>query len=83
MATDSTKDKVIISASEPSVATISINNHVSAGTLCQCCLLCDSTRPFINGYPPGPSPWVCDDCKDAIAFTKKQLKHDPLTPILD
>ena len=82
MAADSTKDKVVISASEPSTVTIPINNAVTA-TLCQCCLLCDNTRPFVNGYPPGPSPWVCDECKEAIAFIKKQLKHDPLQPILD
>lgn len=83
MAADSSKDKVIISATEPEVVTISINNPTTTFTLCQCCLLCDNTRPFVNGYPPGPSPWVCDECKEAIAFVKKQLKHDPLKPILD
>ena len=83
MAADSAKDKVVISASEPNVVTISINNPANTITLCQCCLLCDNTRPFVNGYPPGPSPWVCDDCREAIAFIKKQLKHDPLKPILD
>lgn len=83
MAADSAKDKVVISASEPEVVTISINNPTTTFTLCQCCLLCDNTRPFVNGYPPGPSPWVCDECKEAIAFVKKQLKHDPLKPILD
>jgi hypothetical protein len=83
MAADSSKDKVIISASEPDVVAISIDNSASAISICQCCLLCDNTRPFVNGYPPGPSPWVCDECKEAIAFVKKQLKHDPLKPILD
>lgn len=84
MAADSEKRKVTIEATEPEVVTISINNPTTTTfTLCQCCLLCDNTRPFVNGYPPGPSPWVCDECKEAIAFVKKQLKHDPLKPILD
>jgi hypothetical protein len=83
MAADSEKRKVTIEATEPEVVTISINNPTTTFTLCQCCLLCDNTRPFVNGYPPGPSPWVCDECKEAIAFVKKQLKHDPLKPILD
>ena len=86
MAADSSKDKVVISASEPITVTIPINNAVAA-TLCQCCLLCDNTRQFVNGYPPGPSPWVCDECREAIAFVKELKREreefDPLKPILD
>ncbi len=76
------KEKLVISATEPRAAFIPVDSHPHV-TICQCCLLCDNSRPFINGYPPGPSPWVCDECKDAIAFVKKQIKHDPLEPILD
>ena len=44
----------------------------------QPCLLCDNIREI-----PHPShysyPWVCDDCKEAIAYTKiliKESRHD-------
>jgi hypothetical protein len=50
------------------------------------CMLCENTRevPSSRQYC---LPWVCDECKEAIAFIK-ELKHkqesfDPLKPILD
>lgn len=61
--------KGAVNATEPRVATIQIDSHPHV-TVCQCCLLCNNSRPFVNGYPPGPSPWVCDECKEAIAFIK-------------
>lgn len=80
------QEKVVISAAEPEVATLQIDSRPHV-TICQCCLLCDNTRPFVNGYPPGPSPWVCDECREAVAFIKelkrKQETLDPLKPILD
>jgi hypothetical protein len=76
------KEKQVISAIEPVTATISVDKQVHS-IICQCCLLCGNSRPFINGYPPGPSPWVCDECREAIAFIKKQMNCDPLKPILD
>ena len=63
------QEKVVISATEPEVVAISIDRDFH-DLLCQCCLLCNSSRPFVNGYPPGPSPWVCEECKEAIAFIK-------------
>jgi hypothetical protein len=82
MAADSEKRKVTIEATEPRTTFIPVESRPHI-TMCQRCLLCENTREFINGYPPGPSPWVCDECKEAIAFVKKQLKRDPLEPILD
>jgi hypothetical protein len=63
------KEKQVISATESRTTFIPVESHPHV-TICQCCLLCDNSRPFVNGYPPGPSPWVCDECKEAIAFVK-------------
>jgi hypothetical protein len=82
MAADSEKRKVTIEATEPRTTFIPVESRLHI-TMCQRCLLCENTREFINGYPPGPSPWVCDECKEAIAFVKKQMKQNPLKPILD
>ena len=64
------KEKQVISATEPRTTFIPIESH-SHITVCQRCLLCENTREFVNGYPPGPSPWVCDECLEAIAFVKE------------
>jgi hypothetical protein len=53
----------------------------------QRCLLCDNTRRLPEGMTYCTSPWVCDECKEAMAFVK-ELKHkqenfDPLEPVLD
>lgn len=69
MATDSEKRKVTIEATETRTTFIPIEKHAHVA-IHQCCLLCNNSRPFINGYPPGPSPWVCDECREAIAFIK-------------
>jgi len=70
MAETSVKDRVLISATEPRTTFIPVESRPHI-TMCQCCLLCENTREFINGYPPGPSPWVCDECREAIAFVKE------------
>ena len=54
---------------------------------CQSCLLCENTRELPGGLHYCNTPWVCDECKKAIAFLK-ELKNehdnfDPLKPILD
>jgi hypothetical protein len=63
------KEKQVINATEPRTTFIPIESRPHI-TMCQRCLLCENTREFINGYPPGPSPWVCDECREAIAFVK-------------
>jgi hypothetical protein len=63
------KEKQVINATETSTTFIPVESYAHSA-ICQCCLLCENTREFINGYPPGPSPWVCDECKEAIAFVK-------------
>lgn len=41
----------------------------------QRCLLCDNTRRLPEGMTYCTSPWVCDDCKEAIVFLKKFKKE--------
>jgi hypothetical protein len=41
----------------------------------QRCLLCDNTRRLPDGMTYCTSPWVCDDCKEAIAFLKDFKKE--------
>ena len=66
------KEKQVINATESRTTCIPVESYVhSTFTICQCCLLCKNTREFINGYPPEPSPWVCDECLEAIAFVKE------------
>lgn len=63
------KEKQVINETESLTTFIPIDSYAHS-TICQRCLLCENTREFINGYPPGPNPWVCDECKEAIAFIK-------------
>ncbi len=63
------KEKQVINTTEPLTTFIPIESYAHS-TICQRCLLCENTREFINGYPPGQSPWVCDECREAIAFVK-------------
>lgn len=71
MATDSEKKVTLetIEATETRTTFIPVKRHLHS-IMCQRCLLCENTREFINGYPPGPSPWVCDECREAIVFVK-------------
>ena len=67
------------------IATINID--ASKIYVCQCCLLCENTRRLPESMHYCNTPWVCDECKEAIVFVK-ELKHereefDPLKPILD
>ena len=53
----------------------------------QQCLCCENTRRLPDERTYCRTSWVCDECKEAIAFIKK-LKHkqenfDPLKPVLD
>jgi hypothetical protein len=38
--------------------------------ICQPCLCCKNTRELPEGFYSAP-PWVCDECKEAIAFVKE------------
>ena len=67
------------------VKTITIETDASYFHWSQSCMLCENTREVPHGY--GNHPWICDECREAMAFVK-ELKHeqesfDPLKPILD
>ena len=49
----------------------------------QQCLLCENTRDLPEGMQYCITPWVCDECKEAIAYLKTIKKRDPCEPILD
>ena len=68
MATDSEKRKVTIEATETRTTFIPIES-CSPITAYQCCLLCENTREVPCGYG-SHYPWVCDECREAIAFIK-------------
>ncbi len=54
--------------------------------LSQQCLCCENTREVPYGFS-AYSQFVCDECREAIAFVKelkyKQENFDPLKPVLD
>lgn len=59
------KEELVIVAADP--------ENISAAKLVepsyiQSCLLCDNTREI---HYPTHSLWVCDECKEAIAFVKE------------
>lgn len=41
----------------------------------QQCLLCENTRRLPEGMHYCRTPWVCDECKEAIAFLKDFIKN--------
>lgn len=48
----------------------------------QSCMLCENIREVPHGY--GSHPWICDECKEAIAFVKDFMKScDKAKEMLD
>lgn len=41
----------------------------------QRCLCCENTRRLPEGMTYCNTPWMCDDCKEAIAFLKDFRKE--------
>lgn len=62
------KEKQVINATEPRTTVISVESCTPI-TAYQCCLLCENTREVPCGYG-SHYPWVCDECREAIAFVK-------------
>ena len=64
-----------------------ITAHIAPIKYSQFCLLCENARELPEGMQYCSTPWVCDECREAIAFLKKlKSEHDnfdPLKPILD
>ena len=50
------------------------------------CISCENTRRLPEGVTYCNTPWMCDECREAIAYLKQlkvESKRDPLEPILD
>lgn len=43
---------------------------MSAIRYSQRCLLCENTKDLPEGMHYCTTPWICDECKEAIAFIK-------------
>ncbi len=63
------KEKLVITAKEAEKATI-YGVKIATPVYIQCCLLCKNTRKLPEGTQYCSTPWVCDECKEAIAFIK-------------
>lgn len=51
--------------------------HTSTGSTIyysQRCLLCDNTRRLPEGMTYCTTSWVCDECREAMAFVKDFMK---------
>lgn len=48
--------------------TITIETDASYFHWSQPCMLCENSREVPHGY--GSSPWICDECREALAFLK-------------
>ena len=42
----------------------------------QSCLCCENTRRLPEGMAYSHTPWICDDCKEAIEFLKFLKSYD-------
>lgn len=69
MAADSEK-KVTNEAIETRTTSIPVTSCTSI-TAHQFCLLCENTRALPKGMYYCNTPWICDECKEAIAFVKE------------
>lgn len=50
--------------------------NITAISYSQQCLLCENTRGLPEGMCYCNTPWVCNECKEAIAFVKDLRNSD-------
>ena len=50
---------------------LSSTAKIAAIRYSQQCLLCENTRGLPEGMHYCNTPWVCDECREAIAFVKE------------
>lgn len=48
--------------------------HTSKIFYSQSCMFCNNTRRLPEGMTYCNTPWVCDECKEAMAFLKDFIK---------
>lgn len=55
--------------------TATIHTHTGSKIFySQQCLCCDNTRQLPEGMTYCSTPWICEECKEAIAFLKDFMK---------
>jgi hypothetical protein len=64
------KEKLVITTKEAKEATIHVAK-IATPIYSQSCLLCENIRNLPEGMHYCNAPWVCDECKEAIAFVKE------------
>ena len=53
--------------------------HTSTGSTIyysQRCLLCDNTRRLPEGMTYCTTPWICDECREAVALLKEFITEN-------
>jgi hypothetical protein len=53
---------------------VTANLHIETACYVQQCMLCENTRELGGGWHSS-SPWVCNECKEAIAYIKEVKKR--------
>lgn len=74
------KEIVAATAAEPaeqSIACLKRNTDysITSISLQQKCLLCDNTRELPAYMASHTSPYICEECQEAIAYVKEIMKH--------
>lgn len=75
------KELVVATVAEPETVDtpidwsqfVTASLNIEPACYAQQCMLCENTRNLGGSY--SSSPWVCDECKEAIAYAKEILKH--------
>lgn len=74
------KEIVAATAAEPEDSidwgmTIAADYSITSISLEQKCLLCDNTRELPAFMSNNISPYICNECQEAIAYAKEIMKH--------
>lgn len=68
-------DLAALSPEEAATGVMSLHREQPKIVAVQTCMLCDNTNEIPEGWYPYNSPWICKECKEAIAYAKELLKH--------
>ena len=73
------KEIVAATAAEPEESInwgiISAKSNITCISLEQKCLLCDNTRELPAYMSNHISPYICDECQEAVAYTKELMQR--------
>ena len=73
------KEIVAATAAEPEKSinwgVIATKTNITTISLEQKCLLCDNTRELPAYMSNHINPYICDECREAVAYAKELMKH--------